>query len=350
VTPTSRRGRRPTGGADLVGGLLGRWQVLLYLAAVVVGLALGLLRPGAGAALEPVLWPLLGALLLATFLQVPLRRLPEAARDRRFLAAVVLGNFVAVPVVVWGLLALLPDDPALRLGVALVLLVPCTDWFIVFTHLGGGDARRAIVVSPLNLLLQLLLLPLYLWLLAGDATGLFELDRVAAVFVLLVAGPLATAFLVQRHAATRPALRASLQRLEHAPVLLLCLVLLLTAMSQVGEVVAVAGLLSPALAAFAGYLLIALGLGVALSRVAGLTPAAGRALTFSLGTRNSFVVLPFALALPPGYRLAVAVIVLQSLVELFGMLAYLRVVPRLLPASPSGASPSGASPLADVDR
>ena len=43
----------------------------------------------------------------------------------------------------------------------LVLLVPCTDWFITFTRLGGGDTLRAITVTPLNLLVQLLLLPVY---------------------------------------------------------------------------------------------------------------------------------------------------------------------------------------------
>jgi ACR3 family arsenite efflux pump ArsB len=53
----------------------------------------------------------------------------------------------------------------------------------------------------------------------------------------------------------------------------------------------------------------------------------GRTLAFSLGTRNSFVVLPFALALPPGWEAAV-LIVLQSLVELLGMVLCLWALPR----------------------
>ena len=43
---------------------------------------------------------------------------------------------------------------------------------------------------------------------------------------------------------------------------------------------------------------------------------------FSFGTRNSFVVLP--LALPVSLEMAVVVVVCQSLVELLGMIAYLR--------------------------
>jgi ACR3 family arsenite efflux pump ArsB len=55
-----------------------------------------------------------------------------------------------------------------------------------------------------------------------------------------------------------------------------------------------------------------------------------RVLAFSFGTRNSFVVLPLALALPAGWELAALVIVLQSLVELLGMAVYLVIVPRIL--------------------
>jgi arsenite transporter len=338
VTETARRVTGPTGDTGLVGELLGRWQVALYLAAILLGLGVGALAPAVAGLAEPLVWPALAALLLTTFLQVPLRGLPRIARDRRFVTAAVLGNFVAVPLAVWGLLALLPADPALRLGVALVLLVPCTDWFIVFAHLGGGDARRAIVLTPLNLLLQLLLLPVYLWLLVGDAVRVVDLDRAGLVFLLLVVGPLATAWLLQRHSATRPGLRASLERLEHAPVVLLALVLGLVAASQVGAVAQVLEVLWLVLGTFVAFLVLALVLGLVLAGAFRLPPRSARSLTFSLGTRNSFVVLPFALALPSAWGLAVAVIVLQSLVELFGMLAYLRVVPRVFPTIPETES------------
>jgi ACR3 family arsenite efflux pump ArsB len=51
---------------------------------------------------------------------------------------------------------------------------------------------------------------------------------------------------------------------------------------------------------------------------------------FSLGTRNSFVVLPLALSLPADWHVAAVVIVVQSLVELFGMTIYLWWIPRRL--------------------
>ena len=61
-----------------------------------------------------------------------------------------------------------------------------------------------------------------------------------------------------------------------------------------------------------------------------LPPRQGRTLAYSLGTRNSFVVLPFALALPAGWEPTVVVIVVQSLVELFGMMFYLWWLPGRL--------------------
>ena len=81
---------------------------------------------------------------------------------------------------------------------------------------------------------------------------------------------------------------------------------------------------------FVGFLLGAALLAWILMHVLELHTDAGRALAFSLGTRNSFVVLPFALALPDGWETTVVVIVFQSLVELFGMVFYLWWLPRHL--------------------
>jgi ACR3 family arsenite transporter len=51
---------------------------------------------------------------------------------------------------------------------------------------------------------------------------------------------------------------------------------------------------------------------------------------FSGATRNSLVVLPLALALPASLSLAPVVVVTQTLVELIGMVIFVRLVPRLV--------------------
>lgn len=183
---------------------LERHQVWLHLSTILLGLVTGTLAPDGAPALEPFLWPALGLLLFATFTQVPLMHLPRAARDRRFLSAILIGNFALVPLLVWTLILFLPDDPALRLGVLLVLLVPCTDWFITFSHLGRGDAVRATAATPILLLVQFALLPVFLWLFLGDAfIELLAADRIALVFVTLILLPFAAAFALERWAMGR---------------------------------------------------------------------------------------------------------------------------------------------------
>ncbi|MGB7363451.1 MAG: arsenic resistance protein, partial [Rhodococcus sp. (in: high G+C Gram-positive bacteria)] len=73
---------------------------------------------------------------------------------------------------------------------------------------------------------------------------------------------------------------------------------------------------------------------------------ATRALVFSGATRNSLVVLPLALALPPALSLAAVVVVTQTLVELIGMVLYVRYVPRLVPDAVPDDSTAAPGPSA----
>lgn len=308
-----------------------RRQVWIYLIAILAGLGLGLLLPGAAAHLEAALWPLLGILIFVTFTQVPLVHLPVAFRDRRFMGAILAGNFVIVPLIVAGLLVFLPSDPAVRLGVLLVLLVPCTDWYITFTHLAGGDTGRAIAATPVNLIVQMALLPIYLWLFMGSAfLEIFAVGPIVTVFLTLIVAPLVAAWVLERWAEARPGRDAVIERLAWFPVPLLALVVFLISASQVQTVTTSLPVLPQAAGVFVGFLVLALIAGLAITRALDLPPRSGRALVFSLGTRNSFVMLPLALALPSEWRLAIVVIVFQSLVELLGVLVYLKAVPRLL--------------------
>ncbi len=319
---------------------LERHQVWVYLLAIALGLGGGSLWPAAGPALEALLWPTLVVLLFATFMQVPLLQWGQALRDRRFAAAVVIGNFVVLPLLAWAIvewLGLLGAAPAVRLGVLLVLLVPCTDWFITFSQLGGGDVPRAMAVTPLNLVLQLLLLPVYLALM-GDTQTLSTWTLAALVpAVLVVLLPLAGATVAQRMLSHHPGADRIRNTLAWGPVPLLAVVVCLIAAAQVGTVRQGLHVLPLVVPVFAVFLVAAALVAKALARWLALPATQGRTLAFSLGTRNSFVVLPLALALPAGWEATAVVIVVQSLVELLGMAAYLWWVPRRLFAGPAKA-------------
>lgn len=316
-------------------GRLERHQFWLYLGAVAVGLAAGSVLGDTAERLETVVHPLVALLLFATFTQIHFGRVRAALTDRRFLGVALLANFVLVPLVVWGLLGLVGTDPAIRLGVALVLLVPCTDWFVTFTHLSRGDTAAAVALTPVNLLVQLALLPLYLWLLLGDTVeGAVDLGSATVAFLTLIALPLAAAAALRLDGPAATARARLADHLGTAVVPLVGLVVLTVAASQVSVVTDSLEIVPRLLGVFGLYAVAALALGVVVARLARLDPPAARTLTFSIGSRNSFVVLPFALAAPAGFELAVVVVVLQSLVELVAMAIYLRAVPRLLPGLP----------------
>lgn len=105
---------------------------------------------------------------------------------------------------------------------------------------------------------------------------------------------------------------------------------LLIAAAQVDTVRTSGPVLGLVLPVFLAYLAWAALIAQAHAAGPGLPHQECRALAFSLGARNSFVVLPFARALPAGWETTVVVIVFQSLVKLLGMLLYLGVLPRYL--------------------
>jgi len=118
---------------------------------------------------EGAIAPLLIVLLYTTFLPIPLQQFGRAFRHRSVTFASLTLNFIWTPLLAWGLGVLfLANAPDLRLGLLMLLVTPCTDWYLVFTGIAKGDVALASALLPLNAVLQLVLLPFYLWALAGS--------------------------------------------------------------------------------------------------------------------------------------------------------------------------------------
>ncbi|WP_448572802.1 hypothetical protein [Trichothermofontia sp.] len=319
---------------------LERSQIWFYFMSLGLGAWWGWQHADA-AALEPLIPIALGLLLYTTFCQVPLIHLRQAFRYRRFMMALIVGNFVMVPLVVWILATLLLNDPKLQFGVYLVLLVPCTDWFLTFTYLGGGNLPLAIAATPILLLLQSLLLPLYLGVFtARQLTAEIDPSAFVDALVTLILLPLGAALITEKSAESHPIGSRWLKLTSWLPIPLLGLVLLLIAASQVNALIAQPLLpLVNVILMFVAFLGLNGYLARWLGQIARLDTPSNRTLAFSLGTRNSFVVLPFALALPESWSVVVTIVVVQPLVELMGMMVYLWWVPqRLLKDTPASHS------------
>lgn len=323
--------RRATGVAWLE-----RHQAALYVAGIAAGAVVGWVLPGAGR-LAVLVEPVLGLLLLATFLAVPFAALGAALRDGRFLAALLGLNFVVVPLVVFGLSPFVAHDDALLVGVLLVLLAPCVDYVIAFTGLAGGAAERLLAAAPLLMLAQLLLLPVLLRAFGGpEAVAAVDAGPFVRALVLLILLPLALAALVQG-AGRRggPGVRRAARAVETGMAAAMVPLMVATLSTVVASQVRGVGERLPALLGvvpvFVAFLAVMVPAGLAVARLARLDVRSGRALVFSGATRNSLVVLPLALALPASLDPAPLVVVTQTFVELVGMAVLVRLVPRLLP-------------------
>ncbi|NUW08831.1 arsenic resistance protein [Streptomyces sp. CAI-21] len=309
-------------------------QVAVYVGAMVAGALVGWAAPGLAPGLEHAVNPVLGALLFVTFLQVPAAELFRSLRDGRFLAAVLVVNFVVVPLVVVAMFVLLPADQAVRIGVLLVLLCPCIDYVIVFSGLAGGSSRRLLAATPLLLVAQMVLLPGFLYLFMGaELAAVVEVGPFVEAFLVLIVIPLALAWTVQGWAARRPAGRRAADAAGTTMVPLMAATLLTVVASQVPKIGDSLGDVAAVVPFYAAFLVVMAFAGLAVARLFRLGTPAGRAVVFTGATRNSLVVLPLALALPDRFAAAGAVVVTQTLVEVVGMVVYVRLVPRLLPAN-----------------
>ena len=250
---------------------LERNQVWVYAAALLLGAALGLALPALGAALEVLIYPVLGVLLYVTFLQVPFRELRRSFTHGRYMAAVLALNFLVVPAVVWLLARLAPQESAFLLGVYLVLLTPCIDYVIVFAGIGGGEDRLVLASTPALMLLQMLLLPFYLWLIMGaELVAAVEVGPFLEAFLFLIVLPLGLAFFTERWAMSTQAGERWTSAMDWLPVPFMALTLLVVVASQLPKIGDSLGQVARVVPVYVAFLVVMAPVGLLTARAFGL--------------------------------------------------------------------------------
>ncbi|HDS1699365.1 MULTISPECIES: arsenic resistance protein [Pseudomonas] len=307
-------------------------QIPIYFAAVLAAIVFGLLASDTARQLEALITPAIAVLMYAMFLQIPFLDLRQGLGNRRFITALLLANFILVPLLVWAITRGLVEHPAILVGALLVLLTPCIDYVVVFTHIGKGDSRLTLAATPLLLLAQLVLLPVYLALMLGGSSQVaISITPFMEAFVLLIVVPMALAVLTSAGARRSRAVATWNDAWAWLPVPAMALVLMVVIASQIVVVLRDFDRLLPVVPVYIGFMLLAPVLGFICARLLRLPASEARSVTFSAATRNSLVVLPLALALPEEMRgLAAAAVITQTLVELVSELIYVRAVPRFV--------------------
>lgn len=175
--------------------MLDRLSPILILIMMAIGLFVGQFETVADVLAVSVV-PLLMLLLFLIFIDVPFRDVPTSIKNYKFNLVSLAINFIWTPLLAYLLGSIfLSDHPVLWLGLVMLLVTPCTDWYIIFTNLARGNTALSTTILPINFILQIMLLPVYIYLFFG----VFEwvsLDIVFSMMLTLLI-PLALAILVK---------------------------------------------------------------------------------------------------------------------------------------------------------
>lgn len=306
-------------------------QIWIYAATVIFAVIIGLLFKN-GDQITILIEPVIGILLYSMFCQIPFLKLRKVFSNINFFKALLLANFIIIPILVWLLTLIFVTDSIILLGVFLVLLTPCIDYVIVFTHMGKGDSESILAATPLLFILQMVLLPFYLFLFIGkDSLAVIEPQPFIKAFVYLILIPFTLALLTQLSAKEKKTGKSVLQFSGWLPVPFMAMTLFIVIVSQIPLLVNNPSEIILVLPIYLLFSISAPFAGLTASKIFGLDPVSSRTVSFSASTRNSLVVLPLALALPASISHVVAsVIVTQTMVELVFELIYIKVIPLLI--------------------
>lgn len=314
---------------------LEQYQIWIYIIVLSIAAIAGLIAPTMMSILDHQLLIsiVIAILMFGMFTQIPFLNLKQSLGHRRFIVALLIANYIAVPIVVWGLSQLLPQQAPLLLGVYLVLLTPCIDYVIVFTHLGRGNEKAILLATPILFITQMILLPLYLWLFMGNqAAKVVNPVPFTESFLMIIVLPLILAIGIQLLSSkVTSSGRWVLEGSAWIPVPFMALTLFIIVSSQISKLSMYSDIIIQVIPIYIAFLCIMPLLTRWIVQWFKLDIESGRAVIFSAGTRNSLVVLPLALSLPDQWStLVAAIIVTQTIVELIGELIYVRVIPQFI--------------------
>lgn len=135
---------------------------LILIAAILVGVILNRFIGGAVQHLYGLVNIGLFLVIFTIMLFVEIGDVGKAFTKVKPTVLALLTNFVFTPLFAWFLGWLfLRNYPDLWAGVVLYKLTPCIGWYLIFIDLAEGDVPWGVALLPWNLVLQIVLLPVY---------------------------------------------------------------------------------------------------------------------------------------------------------------------------------------------
>ena len=300
------------------------------IAAIVCGSAAGLSFPPSAELLSGQIDRTVILLVFLLLFEVRVQDLLSSLHRVSFIAAALLTNFVVIPVLGFAISSLfLSGHPLIVLGLVIYFMAPCTDWFLGFTRLAGGNTALGAALLPINMVIQILLYPVYLSLFGMAEIGANPGDiseTMARWFLFPLCMALSLRFVIEKTASkeTFQDFRSVVSLL--VPILLALLVAQLSAVN-VGTLVSHAAVFPLILCAIFVFFALTFLVSEALARLMGLNHQDRVLMTMTTSARNAPLMLALTMVVMPDQPLIYAAIVIGMMVELPHLVA-LKVVLR----------------------
>ncbi len=322
--PSADRGEATPGPA-------GRGIAVLFIGAMLVGSVLGLLIPAAGSTLSAGVEPTLLLMMFFLFFELRLGAVVRGFGNLWFLVLAWGANFLIVPLIGFAIaLLFVPDRSLFFIGLAIYFMSPCTDWFLGFTRMARGDTTLGAALIPINMLTQLLLFPLWLWLFTSH-TGLVDVASIPGMLAQWFVLPLIAAQVIRfglQRLLTRRAFERMLGWVEFIVPLALSGVILQIFAANISVIAGQLDVVAVILLAIFSFFTAILLVGEGLSRLAGLAYPQRALLAMTMAARNAPLMLVLTALAIPDQPLILAVLVIGMLVEFPHLIALKQMLLR----------------------
>lgn len=126
-------------------------------------------------------------MLYGLFLEIPLKNLKKSFKNLKFTSTSIIINFIWTPLFGYFLGNLfLNGNIDIFIGFCMLILTPCTDWYLVFTKMAKGDLNLSLSLLPINLILQIVLLPIYLIIFFSSSNSMNYIDLGYSLLIVIV--------------------------------------------------------------------------------------------------------------------------------------------------------------------
>ncbi len=257
------------------------------------------------------------AMLFFLFFNISLTDFFKGIKNRKYILLALLSNFIALPIIAFLLSNIfIVQSSAIFVGLIIYLIAPCTDWFLGFTKLAHGDVEVNSALLPFNLLMQIMLLPLYLYLFTANSISIpleaFFDVLVYWVFLPFVAAQLARWLVSKLNA---DLLAKSNTLIEWLVLMAIVLLVFSIFNTNVESLLANTAILPRVLAVILAFFIVSFFLARIVSRSASFSKKEEVSLTMTTAARNAPLMLVISVLFFPDEPLIHVVLVIGMLVE-----------------------------------